>query len=599
MVFKLTFVDFIYRYFFWAGSGILKMYSFLPEDIKRAGMRLHYEVYASIVGFLVILSSLSSIFLIFILNIALAGLLPLIFRLIISLILMVLPAFVLVFFGMAFPKLLAANRVSSYDQEAPYAVAYLGIMTSGGMSPYIALERLGYARTIFKKISLLATRFTVMVRAIGWDPMTAMEDIAKRNPSTLLRDLVMGFIATLRAGGDIADYLRKKSTDLFNALVTKIKASGERMSVILESYLAVAFILLLTLNAIYLVSLSITNIALPGINEVTLFISSYVVLPFMSGLMLYLSDMVQYKEPGMELGPYKIFFLISFPIIIALSAVLVAPYFIPPVHPFFKYTERFRAPIRHLMESFNVSDVYAPGMGFAISLSIATIPAAVADYIICGRQRKIAIGIVRFLRDLVEVRKTGLSPEKCIVSLANRDYGLFTKYLREIATQISLGFSLTKILERAFKKIRSWRARVFLYVLTEAIEVGGGTPEALENIAHFAELTENLERERSASLRTLIIIPYLGAIVIISSIVLLTSFMSTAAAGIVAYTVAAKMVVPAAILNVYFMGLVAGKTSAGTVSSGFKHAALLCAISLLTIFASPYLAEAIRGISGG
>ena len=597
----MGFSDFAYKYFFSIGRIILKLRSSLPDEIRKAGMNIHYEVYASIIGFVIFVLLIifsSSISLIVYIYIMYFNFIPLNKVILLSLMFTVILVLV-ISISTIYPKLLAANRVSAYDQEIPYAVAYLSIMTSGGMSPYIAIERLGFAKIVFKKFSQLAMRFTVMVRAIGWDPLTALEDIAHRNPSGLFHDLVMGFIATLRAGGDIADYLNKKSRDLFNILINKIKSAGERMSVILESYLAVAFILLLTLNAIYLVSLSISGLSLPGMNEATLFISSYILLPFMSGLMLYLSDIVQYKEPGIELSPYKVYLMVSIPIMIILILFFVAPSFLPFNHPIIRYTMYLYEPLKIILSKFNINEIYVPGIGLSIALAISTIPAAISEHVVCGKQRKIANGIIRFLRDLVEIRKTGLSPEKCIISLSKRDYGVFSKYLREMAVQISLGFSLSKIYSRIIRKIKAWRARVFLYILTEAIEVGGGTPETLENIAHFAELTQELERERASAIKTLIIIPYLGAIVIVSSIILLTSFMATLATGVSAYVIAAKMVIPAAIINVYFMGLVAGKISTGTVSAGFKHASLLCLISLLTMFSSPYLATMMRGITGG
>ena len=53
-------------------------------------------------------------------------------------------------------------------------------------------------------------------------------------------------------------------------------------------------------------------------------------------------------------------------------------------------------------------------------------------------------GVTNFLRDLTEVRKTGLSPEKCIESLSKRDYGTFSKELRKISSEISWGIPIKK-----------------------------------------------------------------------------------------------------------------------------------------------------------
>jgi len=270
-------MDFIYTYFDWIGKGILKTYPNIPDDIRSSGIHLHYEVYAALTGFIFFISvicSIISMVLLVILN------LPPILVIVGAAVAVVFPVLLLVFLGLILPKSLGTSRSSTLDQEVPYAVAYLSVMSTGGMSPYLAFERLGFAAKIFSKISRLALRFGVLVRAIGWDPLTAFEDVARRNPSELIKDLVLGYAATIRAGGDVTDYLSKKSKDMFNNLIIKMRASGERMAVVLESYLAVALLVLLALNAIYLVNLSIGMVSLPGLGGGSLFLLSFIFLPY-------------------------------------------------------------------------------------------------------------------------------------------------------------------------------------------------------------------------------------------------------------------------------------------------------------------------------
>ena len=592
----MGFLDFIYTYFDWVGKGILKTYPNIPDDVRSSGMRLHYEVYAALAGFIFILSVIGSI--VTMLLLLVLRLYP-VYIMIGTLGAALIPVLILVFMTLIIPKSIGASRSAALDQEVPYGVAYLSIMATGGMSPYAAFERLGFSSIVFSKISRLALRFAVMVKAIGWDPLTAFEDVARRNPSAMLKDLVLGYAATIRAGGDVVDYLNKKARDMFNDLVTKMRAAGERMAVILESYLAVALLVLLALNAIYLVNLSIGTVSLPGLGGSSLFMLSYILLPFLSATIMYLSDIIQYKEPWMEWGPYIVYLGITFPIAAFLTLAMVIPFHMFRTHPLRIMFSPFVSTIENISMVFGIDSAYNSSLALCIVLIVATLPSAIYEHFILGEQKKISKGVTRFLRDLVEVRKTGLSPERCIITLSGRDYGAFTKYLKEIAGQLAIGFPLAKIYKRIVKKIRAWRAKSFLFILTEAIEVGGGSPETLENMAWFAEVTEHLERERVSSMRTLLIIPYIGAITLVATIALMSSFMSSLAYGVAAYRTAVMLIMPATVLNVYIMGLIAGKTSSGSIAAGFKHAIFLTTIAMITILMSPIMSSMVMGISGG
>ncbi|MEM2538804.1 MAG: type II secretion system F family protein, partial [Candidatus Methanomethylicia archaeon] len=321
----MTLIDIIHRYFGWAGRILLRFYPNIYYDIKTSGIGIHPEVYASIGGFTYIISIIISVA-IFIYSIFQ---LPLTYLFFTTLFIILFPVGVFIILGLILPKALSLNNAAGYDQEAPYAFAYLSIMVTGGVSPYTSFERLEAAESLFKRFSKTAKRFKIMVRAMGWDPLSAFEDIVSRVRSLMLSDVLLGYVATVGAGGDVVDYLIKRSRDVFSGLITKIKSAGEKMSTLLESYLAISFILLMTINVMYLISLSIARIYIPGVNLYTLFFFTYILMPFISLVILYLSDILQYREPGVIWDPYIIFLLTAIPIFIFFTYVLIAPFFYP------------------------------------------------------------------------------------------------------------------------------------------------------------------------------------------------------------------------------------------------------------------------------
>jgi len=307
---------------------------------------------------------------------------------------------------------------------------------------------------------------------------------------------------------------------------------------------------------------------------------------------IYFAELIQYREPSSDWRPYYLFLGLTIPLTAFFSVFSLILYSaLPPGHPLresflvsgLNYVFTLPARLANL-PSYMYSTV-----GFTTILIVTTLPATVYAELKLSEQ-KIVQGITRFLRDLVEVRKTGLSPERAIIELSSRSYGKFTPILKKIALQLSLGLPLGRIIEGVMKSIKVWRAKVLLFVLTDTIEVGGGTIETMENLAWFAESVEAIDEERKKNLRTLLIVLYMGAILSVATIAMLTAFfgsLSFGAGG--AYFAAAEATLPAIVLNSYIMGLVAGKVSGGSVAAGFKHALILAVISLALIISSGWM----------
>ena len=593
------FRDFLYSRFWWLGKAVLSSYPTLVNDVRTAGMTVHPEVYACIAGFAFFVTVLVCIgaMVFAAVMMTLVGL-PLMVFIVVVAAGVITPFVVLVLIGSGIPRGLASSRRSGLDLEVPFATAYLTVIASSGMTPYAAFERLRGAPDIFKRLAKYASRFAVLVGGFGKDPLTALDDIASRCPSNMFRELLFGYAATIRAGGDVVDYLNKRAQTMFAELISRIKAAGERLASLLESYLAIVLLVLLTLNAIYMVNLSIAEVSLPGLGGPSLFLFSFVLLPFLSGVMMYLADALQYKEPLAEWRPYIAFFGLTLPIAVFLTFLTVIPLYFPKIHPFY----RAFSPIANIFLApaiaMGVDEAFYPAFNLALVWLIATIPSAIYEVRVSAEHKGVLEGVTMFLRDLVEIRKTGLSPEKSIIQLSSRNYGRFTKYLKQMSAQLALGVALGKIFQRLVKRIKTWRTRVFLFILTDAIEVGGGTIETLESMALFAELADTVEKERRSSLKVLLVVPYIGAAMLISAITLLAAFMSGLAMGVAAYKEAVMMILPATVFNCYFMGLIAGKVSAGTVAAGFKHAAMLMLVCFLVLLASPLFKAMAVSISG-
>ncbi|MEM3711938.1 MAG: type II secretion system F family protein [Thermoproteota archaeon] len=579
----------------------------LCGDLEASGIRLYPRAYGSLVLFatfmtIIVSVILSSFFVVgytfFSIRLGIFGEIFIIPALIMS-----LPAIVFLI-GIGWPRMKVSGISSSLSSEVPYAAAYTAVMSTGGISPYASIMRLSRV-PLLPTFSKTAKLLDLMVRGLGYDPVTALEEIGKKLPSKDFRELLLGYASTLKTGGDVVHYLLRRTELLFQERLENLKMIGGRLGQIMEVYMVIALLLLLGIYTIYAVQLSVGELLGGGggffgsVYGFMLF--SYVFLPFISLIFLWMIDVVQPKYPMEDNSPYVVFAATGLPIL----AILVPSFYLSFIMPGLRIIPVFDILARimeRLVTLLGLEKGYEPTIGLTLTLMIATIPAMAYRIGISIREKGMDIGFSGFLRDLVEIRKSGLSPEKCIINLSERNYGKLSKHIKTMATQISWGISHSKIYETFSKHVRSWLTKISMFLLLDAIEVGGGTPETLETLAQFNESIILMEKEKRSELKPLLSIPYIGTgVLVITVIALLTFFRSMLlmAGRSMAFVDILHLLLPPVIIHVYMMGLVGGKIAYGEVSQGFLHSFLLLIFTLVTIILSPYYSFAPVPTGGG
>lgn len=555
------------KYFGKYAKSLQKRFPFIEKNLRKASLHTYVDTYYSLMMFLIVLSLIPSM--------AFTALALFFKAYALILIAALVPVFI--FAGtLIMPIFKASNRGSNLDAEFPFTANYLSTIVMSGLSPFTSLERLLRASTIFKHSAELAQRFVLLNKMLGKDPLTAFAELAERTPSNKVKETFSGYIATVKAGGDVVDFMNKRARMLFQELLVGIKIIADRLAGLLESYLALALLTMISFSVLYFVTAGFAGVVPFGLNDFQMFLFLYIIMPFVSFIIIYLADIIQFKDPYMDWRPIIFYLAVSLPLssVLILLGIILAGTLLSS-NPLISSTRYIL-----LLGRTDAPLFIQPSLMLCTALIIGTIP-SIAYYIYISRDYKVVNGVTRFLRDLVEVRKTGLPPEKCIIELSSRDYGVFTPHLRKIALELSLGISLPRIIEGILKNVKSWIAQAMLFTLTDTIEVGGGSVEVLENLAWFAESVEAIEEEKKRSLRTLLIVPYMGALLSSFTIIYMVSYMTNLPYQVGGFARAAGVVLPSIVLNSYIMGLVAGKVSSGRLAAGYLHAVLLTLANLL------------------
>ncbi len=540
-----------------------RIFPSLKGSLEKGRVKIYSETYVSLMLFTALLTVPVSVlgvalFLVF-------GFLP--FLGLISVPLFVIVGFVVV------PSNNAGDRSQNLEREMPFAAAYISVMASGGISPYTSFKRLSQV-DLMPAMRKESRDIIKDVEVFGVDPLSALEGAAKKTPLDTFKDFLGGYASTVIIGGDIGHFLERKAEDIFKIRALRVKAAAERLGMLLETFIIVMVMMSLCFYILFAVQqIQGGAAATADISTYSgILMYTYLFTPLLSVVFIYLANSLQPKTPMKEMRPYKVFGVCS---VIGIVVFLLLTNFMGATQlPFFT-----------TLQSYGVD------LSIAIStaLFISVAPAALVHIRLAKAKASMEQGINSFLRDLTEVRKTGLSPEKCIESLSKRDYGTFSKELRKISSEISWGIPIKNVMMDFLHRTRSWMVQIVMFLLVETIDVGGGTIEMIESLARFNNLTQDVEKEKKMSVRPYVMMPYLASILLVATTVMMMSFTTGFGATETGVTTTAAqghglmqtIFMTAVIFNSFLIGIVAGKISEESVAAGFKHAAILVVISVI------------------
>jgi len=581
-------IDFVYANFGFLGRLLHKLSPKIDEDFEAAGIKTYPEAFLSVIGFSALTTFIVATLLLILEKLSILKFITPIYYLPLFAVAVIIPVI-----GLLLPKLIASNRVSGLKNEIPFASLYMAVMTSGGLSPYASLLRL--RRTdLLPKLKREIMNIQSIVLSFGLDPVSAMEKAAKVMRLKEYRELLLGYVSIIRSGGDVLHYLYNQTESMFKEMRSRFKSMGENMNVLMEAYIIIAVLGALGIYMMFVVSFSLPKTGI-GFTPENFFLFSFIALPFLSIVFLLIADVLQINYPLSQTKIY-IVSLSTLPFSLFLLSQLVFPFFftVLPVIPQL-------VDVLYWLKGFlGFEDGTEPALGMALSLSVSLIPGIIVDHVCLKNERGIFEGLTRFLRDLVENRKMGLSPEKCITLLSRRDYGRFSKYLKLINSKLKWGFSLHQIFEDVRNQIKNWLSQITIYLLVDTIEVGGGTEKSLDTLATFAESINLMEKERKSYLIPLILVAYMGSILLTVTILIFIQLFKSGTTGFISvpYITLARILLTPLIFHSFMIGIVTGKIVSGRVSAGFLHAFLMILCSIVAIWLASNYSLMLVGIGG-
>jgi len=273
---------------------ILPFFKGLDLTLNKSGLKVNFKAYVSLTVFTALLASSIALF-------SIPGVLIAAFS---------VPPFPAVLFGIGgamfagafsvigfyfYPIYRADKLKRDLEDEMPFTTGYMAILASAGVSP----ER------IFQSLSNLSAPLAVSkesrdivrdVNLFGLDILSALEKASERNPSAKFGEMLEGFISTVHSGGNLAAYLREKSTQHMKLKRISLRKFSDTLSTLSEFYVALLITgpLLLVIMLAVMAMLGGGNLGILS-PDLILNILTYVGIPIGTVMFLIILDAVSPK----------------------------------------------------------------------------------------------------------------------------------------------------------------------------------------------------------------------------------------------------------------------------------------------------------------
>ena len=218
---------------------LLPHFQDLHNQLKKGGVRIAFPAYLSFMLLMSIISFIGSMIVLpFLLAVVLRTSFFSLGNFMLSLMLAALSSIMTIMVIYVYPGIKSSNRRIPIEINLPYISSFLTLLSSSNVPP----------KKIFRSIAKIDTlrevrqEFSNIIRDVeifGQDLLTSILENVKYAPSKKLREILSGYVATVRTGGNPTEYLRISTENLMKERMVKLDLMLESLSAMAEIYIMV------------------------------------------------------------------------------------------------------------------------------------------------------------------------------------------------------------------------------------------------------------------------------------------------------------------------------------------------------------------------
>lgn len=135
-------------------------------------------------------------------------------------------------------------------------------------------------------------------------------------------------------------------------------------------------------------------------------------------------------------------------------------------------------------------------------IALALLPSGILDFIYIRRIREIENRIPDFLQDVAEASRFGMTLADSIISTSKGRYGILTKEIKKMASQLEWGVPVSLVLEDFLERTRTPLTERVVGTIIKANEAGGNVSDVLSQVAQYSREVQQLTKEKFSQLST-------------------------------------------------------------------------------------------------
>jgi archaeal flagellar protein FlaJ len=504
------------------------------------------------------------------------------------------------------PMLIAKGRKSRIDLDLPYAITYMQALSS-------TLTLYNIFRSVYEQQELygeVSKEFGLIVRDVelfGDDLITAMRNLGVNTPSENLKTLLDDLILMFESGGDITAFLASRSAHYREIASRELDMGLKTLEIMAEVYVT-AFVAAPIAVIIMMVAENMS-----GQSSLSSLMPFFLIgLPLGAGMMIWIISIIipseQYEITHREVREQE--YGEGIPVVKPEEGQEKT--FLKSIQQkrqSLKVLDTLRHPVRYFISDFRFAAVASGIIDCVIFLFYlngtigSLIPAndqmevliclliigALAPVMVAFEMRRryinrIEAQIPDFLRELTDLKDIGLTIQGSVHLISTSKLGLLSSELNIVDREVQWGSNVSSALVRMEERIGVVMIKRAISLLVRASEVTNYIREVLIIAVGDMEHYLKLKKERYTVSFAYIMIVYLSfAIYLYTAYQLNVSFIASFEKLQTSIDISGNTqdMFRIGIILGFFSGIMAGQLSAGSVYSGFKHAMLFLAATVV------------------
>ncbi|MDO9539904.1 MAG: type II secretion system F family protein [Methanocalculus sp.] len=546
----------------------------------------------------------------------------LVFRLVVSIIVFFIAAYIAFRVILVFPGVIKSSRATRINLTLHNSVAYMYAMRRGGAELIEIFRSLSENSHVYGEVAL---EFRQVVRdcdLFAHDIVSALRELQTTTPSAKMKDFIQDLLSVIESGGDMAAFLQARVVLYQDEARFEQKQFLNTLSLVAEGYVT-----LFVAGPLFLIIVMVVmGLMGPGA-LIQLNIVIYALIPIGTAIFIVFIDMLSSQPEGVERYTYMQE-LREFPDIIirevpqkeekGLIAGLkrydrntrIREFISDPLHYFVILPHRtfyFAVPLALLylifwylqIPNYGDTELYITILDdYVIAMFLLIFgPYSIAQLIWSRRISEIEGSLPDFLTRLAGINEVGLTIAKALSILVRTNLGLLSYEIKKIKRDLDWGANVEDALVRFEERLSTPSISRTVTLITRASAMSGEIGQVLTIAASDAEMSETLKRERSGEMFLYTAVVYLSFFVFIFVVMIIgTQFLpiieltgsdtSSVGAGFstlgsISALTYGRLFYHAVIIQAICSGLLAGLMGESSLAAGVKHSCIMVLVGFL------------------